>query len=95
MIYIKKLLKEIENVKIDKEINLEKYNHTSLVKVRFTQEGLISNDEDTKGKYSWVAYNNSYYSYSTVFPIRGQYVIFFKTLIGAKRNFIKSYIEGR
>lgn len=97
MINIDELLKEIDNAKINEEINLEKYNHTSLERMRFTQESEISNGYncETRGKYSWVAYNNGNYSYRTVFPSSGNYVTFFKTLAGAKRNFINRYIKER
>ena len=43
-------------------------------------------DQDTDG-YTWCAHDG----WQTEFPTRGQWVIFFKTLAGAKRNFLRRY----
>jgi len=76
----------INEAKINQEINLSEYNHDylSLVKFDFTKEL----------GYSWHGECNSPYSYRPVFPlVNSNYVKFFKTLKGAKRNFIKQYLK--
>lgn len=88
------LIERINNAKLEERLDLRKYNHSYLSEVRFEQTSITSMDYETRGLYSWVAYTNSMYSHRTVFPMRtSTYVKFFKTLKGAKRNFIKSYIE--
>lgn len=88
------ITKEINNAKLDERIDLGKYNHSYLSEVRFEQTPMTSLYYETRGLYSWVAHTNSMYSHRTVFPMKNTtYVKFFKTLKGAKRNFIKSYIE--
>lgn len=88
------IIKKINNIKLNEKIPLEELGHTYLKYVYFDQTSLTSLDYETRGKYSWVAETNSMYSHRTIFPMRNyNYVKFFKTLKGAKRNFIKSYIE--
>lgn len=89
------LLEKINNTNIGEEINLLKFNHYYLTKVKFTQEPIrIGIDENISGKYGWIAECNSNYSYRTVFPMKNNnYVAFFKTLKNAKRNFIKKYLK--
>ncbi len=91
------LLKKIENIEIEEEIYLGDFKHYYLEDVKFTQEPIRANDcENLNGKYSWVAHCNREYSHRIVFPMRNtNYVAFFKTLKGAKRNFIKGYIKKR
>ena len=69
-----------------------KFNHSYLRQVRFTQEPIRANDfENINGKYSWVAYT----TWRPVRPMKNvNYVAFFKTLKGAKRNFIRNYLKG-
>lgn len=81
-------LKQIENANINEEIEINDYY---IKNVKFTQENSKPNryNEETRGKYSWIAKLTDYYSYRTIFPERNNYVLFFKTLKGAKKNFIK------
>ena len=46
-------------------------------------------DQDIDG-YSWCAHDADQ-TWRTVFPTKGQWVVFFKTLAGAKRNFLRRY----
>lgn len=88
------ILAHIEIAKIGARIDLKKFGHSYLQYVKF-ESWEHSTDRDRKEKpYSWVAQTNSMYSHRTVFPTKSiNYVKFFKTLKGAKRNFLKSYIH--
>jgi len=68
--------------------------HDYIEKVRFFSN---SSDEYVREHlYSWVAYTTSEYYHRTIFPMRNStYVAFFKTLEGAKRNFIRVYLKER
>jgi len=85
------ILAKIEVCNIGEEINIGELGDTYYETVRFTQESINPHYEETSGRYSWIAKCNSNYSHRTAFPLRGSYVIFFKTLKGAKRNFLKRY----
>ena len=84
------LLTQIEAVGLDIEVDVGSLGDTYYQTVRFTQEGFTA-DEETRGRYSWVAQTNGNYSHRTEFPTRGNYVLFFKTLKGAKSNFLRRY----
>lgn len=89
------MIEVINYAKLNERIDLGKYNHNYLSEVRFEKEpersGFYYSPE--AGLYSWVAYTNSKCFHRTVFPMKNtNYVKFFKTLKGAKRNFIKGYI---
>jgi hypothetical protein len=82
---------KVLNAKIDEEIIL---NHDYIEKVRFKDFTNSCDNYVREHPYSWVAYTTSTYSHRTIFPMRNStYVSFFKTLIGAKRNFIKNYLK--
>lgn len=87
------MIKKINNAKLNEKIPLEELGHTYLKEVYFHQVSLVSYSVEERGKYSWTGETNSMYSHRTIFPTTGTYVKFFKAFKGAKRNFIKSYIE--
>jgi len=90
------MTEKVNIVKIGEQINLKELGHNYLEYVRFESYENSTDREIRQSPYSWVAQTNSEYSHRTVFPMRtSTYVKFFKTLKGAKRNFIKSYIEKR
>ena len=71
-------MREILEAELEKEILLPENSY--YFKVRFTH--------DSSG-YSWVAYGGTE-RWRAYYPMKdGNYVKFFKTLNGAKRNFIK------
>jgi hypothetical protein len=88
------ILAQIEAVGLNTEVDVGNLGDTYYQTVRFTQEGFTS-DYETRGKYSWIAKCNSNYSHRTIFPTRGNYVLFFKTLKGAKKNFLRRYEDER
>ena len=88
------MIETINYAKIGEQINLKKLGHDYFQYVGFESYENSTDREIRQSPYSWVAQTNSEYSYRTVFPMKtSTYVKFFKTLKGAKRNFIKSYIE--
>jgi hypothetical protein len=73
---------KIEQAILEKEVLLDN-NISWYAKVRFTQD---------ESGYSWVAYIHGN-NWRASFPMKdGNYVKFFKTFAGAKRNFIKKGI---
>lgn len=85
-------INKVLNAKIDEEIILD---HDYIEKVRFDFRPNSMDEFVREHPYSWVAYTTSSYSHRTIFPMRNStYVSFFKTLAGAKRNFIKNYLKG-
>ena len=90
------LIKIIMKTNINEKINLEKLGHRYLEYVRFDSWEHSKDKEISQTPYSWVAQTNSMYYHRTVFPMRtSTYVKFFKTLIGAKRNFIGCYLKEK
>lgn len=90
------IVTKINNAKTGEQINLEKLGVNYIEYVRFESYEHSTDREIRQRPYSWVAQTNSMYSHITVFPMRtSNYVKFFKTLKGAKRNFIKGYIERK
>ena len=84
------IIEKINNVKLGEKILLKQYGHI-LDYVYFDQTPLSTLYFEERGLYSWVAQTDGWRS---VFPMKNTtYVKFFKTLKGAKRNFIKLYIE--
>jgi len=84
-------INKILEAKINEEIILD---HNYLEKVKFEYMPNSSDEYVREHPYSWVAYTISSYSHRTIFPMRNStYVTFFKTLIGAKRNFIRNYLK--
>jgi len=82
---------KVSNAKINEEIILD---HDYIEKVRFNYMPNSIDEYIREHPYSWVAYTTSAYSHRTIFPMKsGQIVNFFKTLMGAKRNFIKGYLK--
>ena len=72
-------MKIIEEANLEQEILLEE-NISYYYKVRFTHDSL---------GYSWIAYAHQN-NWRACFPMKNtNYVKFFKTISGAKRNFIK------
>ncbi len=94
MINKKRLINTINNIDINKELSLTEFEHKYIASIKFTQEPIRDNDwENLNGKYSWVA-KSTYHRY--IFPLRNSnYVSFFKTLQGAKRNFIRTHIKDQ
>ena len=83
---------KILNAKLDEKIILSKHEYIN--NVTFTREPHTSMDITVRGKYSWVAYGKSS-TWRSIFPMKNTtYVKFFKTLLGAKRNFIRIYLKG-
>ena len=76
----------INNAQIGETIEL---NSVLLKSVKFTYSNELG--------YSWVAYYKNNYLYK--FPLLGSSTVkFFKTLVGAKRNFVKNnseFIRGK
>jgi hypothetical protein len=85
----------IQEAKIDEEIILE---HHYIYKVKFTLERLSQNEEKYSAGdyYLWIAYSINQ-KWNSIYPMLtygiGGYVKLFKTLSGAKRNFIKRYLK--
>lgn len=83
------LINKIWEVKLNEKIDLKIID---LDYVRFEQVRIDSLNIELRGQYSWVAQKDGYWG---IFPMKnGEYVKFFKTLAGAKRNFIKRYITN-
>lgn len=80
---------KVLNAKINEKIIL---NNCSVIEIRF-ESWINSTDEwIKKHPYTWVGYLVSN-RWETIFPMRNtNYVAFFKTLAGAKRNFIRQYL---
>jgi len=90
MTNIEKILKVDVNV----EITL---NSNFIEKVKFEKEELINDPKYSNGiYYTWSAYSK-FNNWKAIFPLLSHgmngYVKFFKTLIGAKRNFIRKYLK--
>ena len=69
---------------------IELIEHSYLKSVKFTQER--QHGYETDNMYSWIA--KSEQRVGCIFPMRNsEYVKFFKTLKGAKRNFIRRYLK--
>lgn len=84
-------VEKILNTRINEKIILDNFY---IAEVRFDYMPNSSDEFVREHPYSWVAYTTSAYSHRTIFPMKtGQYVNFFKTLIGAKRNFIRTYLK--
>jgi hypothetical protein len=82
---------KVLNAKINEEIILD-YNYIEKIKFNYTPNSISVYIREHP--YTWVAYTNTEYYHRTVFPMRNSvYVSFFKTLAGAKRNFIKTYLK--
>ena len=82
---------KIMNSKLETKVFLLK--HTYMNDVTFEQEPPASMDLETRGKYSWVAHAKST-TWRSIYPMQtNTYVKYFKTLNGAKRNFIKTHIN--
>ena len=86
-------LNKILNAKINEEIFLE---HYYIKKIRFNFCPNSIDEYVREHPYSWVAYTTSSYNNRVIFPMRNSnYVNFFKTLEGAKRNFIRTYLKEK
>lgn len=80
---------KIENAKIEEEVILEV--HPYYKKVRFTKNVRMTDaGEEIIQSYCWTAYDEKG---RCSFPIYGNVnkVTNFKTLVGAKRNFLRTY----
>ncbi len=85
-------IKEIWEAKINVKIDLKNIEAVFLDDVEFDQNSNDSIYRESRGLYSWSAH---YDNWRNVFPMKdANYVKEFKTLNGAKRNFIKSYLKG-
>ena len=84
------MIETINIAKLNEKILLKQYGHF-FDYVYFEQTSLNSLYLEERGLYTWVAQSDGW---RTTFPMKNiTYVKFFKTLKGAKRNFIKSYIK--
>lgn len=93
MVNREKIIKIIDNTKINKKINFKKLEHNYLKQVYFDSWEHITNKNVKLITYYWIAQTHAL---RTVFPMKNttsNYVKFFKTLKGAKTNFIKEYIK--
>ena len=78
-------IKKIWNAELKERVEL--IHNSSCKEVRID---ITSSLKDTP--YSWVAYRKREYAGGSVFPMRNaNEVAFFKTIKGAKRNFLKQY----
>jgi len=85
------LIERIMSAKVDEIINLKEYD-LGLTSVEFDQNPLDTYIAADRGLYSWVAKRG----WRCEFPMKdSQYVKQFKTLNGAKRNFINSYLKDK
>lgn len=88
-------IERVLNAKIDEEIFLK---NNYIYKIKFTIERLERDEPkyNAGAYYFWTAYSNDE-KWNSIFPMltygMDGYVKLFKTLNGAKRNFIKRYLK--
>ena len=82
---------KVLNSKVNEEMFLD---NSFIYKVKFEIETLLTEPKYKNGTYySWTAYSQSQ-KWRCFFPMKDtNYVKFFKTLNGAKRNFIRTYLS--
>lgn len=79
-------IEKVLQANIDIKIDLENHSYISNVKFFFTP---------SENWYSWSAETTSQYNRRIIYPsANNENIKIFKTLAGAKRNFIKNYLNN-
>lgn len=88
-------INKILNLKINEKLDLKNCEYCYVKDIKFTQESINSftnKFSSTFGLFCWIATSEN--NWRNIYPLEnsGDYVKYFKTENGAKRNFIKTYL---